>query len=436
MRNHFFIIPFAAAALTASVCGQPDSIASYRDLENRTMAIISEALKNNPGLKASEYRVASAQAAIGYQKGIDPPLIGVDFYQSPVSTFPNPVKGQGEVDYSVQQMLPFPGKLSAMANVEKSRAAMAGSEKDALAQYLAAEVKAACYGLYLVQRKMRLNAENQDIAKNFVAIAAKQYELGMGKQSDVLRAQTELSLLAENGIALRQEEKSLEAKINALRSRPADAPVPLLPEIEPPAVALTFREVGPLAERGRPELKALEYAVAVHKNEEKAFSRERLPDFMVRGTYKQMMETPDYWSLMVGLTLPVAPWANPRYSSQAVKARADGLEAQEQYNNMKNEVLLQVQDALLAVQASQERIRLYKTTIIPQADQTLKASVAAYQTGKQDFFSLIDAERTLLSVKQDYHRAVYDLLYGIAMLERGAGMSVEDMEHALKGGTK
>jgi outer membrane protein TolC len=99
-------------------------------------------------------------------------------------------------------------------------------------------------------------------------------------------------------------------------------------------------------------------------------------------------------------------------------------------------VFAQVQDALAKVNSGQERVALYKTTIIPQAGQTLQSSVAAYQTGRQDFISLIDAERTLLAAKQDYHRAVYDLLEGIARLERAVGMSLPDMEQALKGGTK
>ena len=48
-------------------------------------------------------------------KSLDPPQVAFEFYQSPISAFPNPFKDQMEYDYSIQQMFPFPGKLGAMA---------------------------------------------------------------------------------------------------------------------------------------------------------------------------------------------------------------------------------------------------------------------------------------------------------------------------------
>jgi cobalt-zinc-cadmium efflux system outer membrane protein len=442
MRGHLIkmtlvVAAFFLPAIYSQNNGSTAELASNSKIvENQINSLIDEVRKNNPSLRASYHRIASAKTVIGYQKGLDPPLVGVEFFQSPVSTFPNLFKGQGEVDYSIQQMLPFPGKQSAMANVERSRAEMLGSDKNMLEQDLLAQLKASVFGLYFIHRKMRLNAENQDIVKNFIAIAQKQYELGLGKQSDVLRAQTELSLLLDNDISLRWEARSLETGINALRNRPIDTPVPFFPEIEPPELTLAFKDAGELAIRSRPELRSLEYGIAMRNNERKAAARQLLPDFMVKGMYKQMMEMPDYWSLMVGLTLPIAPWSSARYLSLADRAKADLQEAQEQYKNMENLVLSQVRDALFSVQTGRERIDLYKATIIPQAIQTLSASVSAYQAGKQDFFSLVDAERTLLSAQLSYHKAVYDLLEGIARLERAVGMGLPEIKQALLGGTK
>ena len=59
---------------------------------------------------------------------------------------------------------------------------------------------------------------------------------------------------------------------------------------------------------------------------------EKLPDFMIRGMYKQMvgMER-DYWSLMVGITVPVAPWSltgtNATVRQRRIEARRDQMEA-------------------------------------------------------------------------------------------------------------
>lgn len=391
-------------------------------------------MKDNPDLKAARYKTDAAAASVGYRKSLDPPQVNVEFYKSPVSAFPNLFKDQMEYDYSIQQLFPFPGKLSAMAGVEKNRAGMFGSERAALELDAVRDLKMYFWDLYVVYRKLEVNAETQEVVKTFVATAQKQYEVGLGRQADILRAQTELSTLVNDEIVLRQEIRSAEAMINALRNRPVDAPIEAPAEIEPPADTLTFAQLAPLAESSRPELLSAQYGMAMQKSERAAALREFYPDFMVRGMYKQMVDSPDDWSLMLGLTLPVAPWSYGKYASAARHAEAGENEAREQYAARKNMVLAQVQDALVNVRSGRERVGLYRNTIIPQAVQTLQAVLAGYQTGRQDFLSLIDAERMLLGAKKDYHIAVTNLLDGRAQLERAVGLTMSEIEHAIQGG--
>jgi outer membrane protein, heavy metal efflux system len=81
-----------------------------------------------------------------------------------------------------------------------------------------------------------------------------------------------------------------------------------------------------------------------------------------------------------------------------------------------------VQDALAKVISAQERIQLYTTTVIPQARQTLQSTSDAYQSGKIDFLSLIDAHHLVRFSEQDYHMAVMNLLTGEAELEKAVGL--------------
>ena len=72
-------------------------------------SIVRETVAMNPNLKATEYKTEASKAAVGTIK-LDPPLIAVEFFQTPITSFPNPFKDQMEIDYSVQQMFPFPWK--------------------------------------------------------------------------------------------------------------------------------------------------------------------------------------------------------------------------------------------------------------------------------------------------------------------------------------
>jgi outer membrane protein, heavy metal efflux system len=421
----FFIGTIFCIFFTASA--QIDSAKNQHIFNAQLNALLQEALSGNPSLKAAGYKVAAASASAAAKKSLDPPQAGVEFYQAPVSSFPNPLKNQMEVDYSLQQMLPFPGKLSAMSNAEKKRSEMLDADRQTLASDLVRDLKSACYMLYLVDRRKEILVEKRDLLKNFEAIARKQYEVGMGTQSDILRVQTEISLITKDSIILEQNRISAIAMINTLRNKPTDAAVPLLPEIRPPSLEFTLDSIMLLAEANRPELASMKLNTAMQQAELRASKKEFYPDFMVRGTYKQMMDLPDNWALMVGLSIPVAPWSLAKASTGARSSEALVLQSAEDYNAMRTMVASQVRDALAKVESNQAQIQITRQTIIPQATQTLQSVVAAYQTGKQDFLMVIDAERMLLMAKEDYHMAVMNLLASQAQLERTVGLSLDEI---------
>ena len=77
--------------------------------------------------------------------------------------------------------------------------------------------------------------------------------------------------------------------------------------------------------------------------------------------------------------------------------------------------------AYVRADAARERAALLRTSIVPQSDQTLAVSRAAYQTDRGDFLTLIDNQRVLLDVQRAYYRALSDLAQARADLERAVG---------------
>src|SRR5271157_4655131 len=115
---------------------------------------------------------------------------------------------------------------------------------------------------------------------------------------------------------------------------------------------------------------------------------------MVRGTYKQMISAPDDWSLMVGATVPIAPWSLGKNSAGTARGDANIKEAQGELDNMKNMIASEVNDAFLKVKSSMERLKLSRESSIPQAQQTLISAMASYKTGKEEFLMLIEDRKS------------------------------------------
>jgi outer membrane protein TolC len=390
--------------------------------------LIAEALQNNPQLRAARNQTAAARTKVNQVTSWEAPQVGAEFYQTPIQSFPNPVKDGMETDYFVQQMFPFPGKLAAMGKAAESNANMVEQGYKALERKILRELKSAYYELYLVQRKIQINAENQDLMRRFVEIASKQYEVGMGKQQDILRAQTELSTLVNSGINLQREKQVAESMINTILSRPANAPLGYVPDIEQDVPRWTFEQLRSLALEARPELKAMSFNIEMNKADLSLSKREYYPDLMARVMYKDMVMTKnDFWSAMVGVSIPLAPWSSGRYTSKVQENELNVRKAEEEYANMRNMTLFEVQDALVRVQTSQNLVLLYKNTVIPQADQTLQATLAAYQTGKTEFLMLIDAYRMVLMSKLDYHMSVMNYMTNQAALEQAVGVNIAEI---------
>jgi outer membrane protein TolC len=83
------------------------------------------------------------------------------------------------------------------------------------------------------------------------------------------------------------------------------------------------------------------------------------------------------------------------------------------------------------VATAREQIKLYEFSLLPQAEQALKASEVAYLAGKVDFLALLDSERMILMIKNGYFKIMSDLGRSLAQLERLVGedlmkMRIED----------
>ena len=73
--------------------------------------------------------------------------------------------------------------------------------------------------------------------------------------------------------------------------------------------------------------------------------------------------------------------------------------------------------ALFKYHDASRKIALYRDALIPKADQTIKVTQRAFEAGKADFLSLVDAERVLLEFQLTYERALADHAERLAELE-------------------
>jgi len=406
---------------------QAQSINTYLD------SLISEALLNNPQLKAARFKYLSEEKKIKQVTSWEAPQVGIEFYQIPIASFPNPLKHNMEMDYYIQQMIPFPGKLKAMGLSAANNAKMREEQFNALKNKIIKELKSTFYELYFVQRKIEINKENQELLKQFIEIAKKQYEVGMGKQPDIIRAQTELSSLMNEEINLYREKRDIETMLNTILNRPPYLPFNKIETIYEEIPEFDYQHLLPVALANRPELQEMNYNIEMYKYELKASKLEFYPDIMTRVMYKDMIDTKnDFWSAMVGVNIPIAFWSKNKYGGKVEENELNIKAAEEQFNSMKNMISYEVQNAVVKLETSKNLYELNKNTIVPQAEQTLQSTLAAYKTGKTEFLMLIDAYRMLFMAKLDFYMSEMNLMQAVSQLEQAVGLPLNQIKESLE----
>lgn len=386
-------------------------------------AFVDEVLQYNPKLQAYKTRIQSSEARVPQATAWEDPQAAVEFYATPV-TSANPFRDGMETDYSLQQAIPLFGQKSLMGDVARANVRMTEQSAAAIERNLIAEAKRSYAMLYSAQRRLVVNEENQRLLKQIIESARAKYSVGLTSQGDVLKVQVELAKLQNDRATLQQELTATEAMMNALRSKPSNTSIGQVANKLPTEFKGPLEELSDRSLTGRPEVRAMKFEIEMNNAELAAAKRMRFPELMVRGMYKDMKEGTDQWAAMIGINIPLAPWAIGKYSGKIEESELNVRSGEQSLLDMQNMVRAEVSESYAKVQSRWQQIDRYQQTILPQAEQSLQSTLAAYQTDKADFLSLLDTYRLVQMFKMEYYMVVGEYFGSLATLERAVGSDI------------
>lgn len=416
-------ISFLAAAGVglALALGIPPAAHGADTLTQATLALpelIQEALARNPEIQAARQQWEAATNRIAQARSLDDPTLSVQWWNAPESF--NLGQAQNTI-IGLSQRFPFPGKLALKEEIAGRSAEMTEQALRAKERDLITRVKQAYYDLFFAHKAIQVHHEQIDLLTQFVEIAVAKFRTGKGNQVDVLKAQVELSTLHQQLPVLEQRRETAQAKVNMLLNR--DPRSPLGPPQEPRAERFDkdLDELFQMAADTRPEVKAA--GLAVRRNEQALAlaRRQYYPDVTVAVQRFQNFQANDGFGAIMAINLPFAFWTKPKYDAGVQEATAAVAAARAELQTLENLTRFQIRDVLAKVRASWEVTVLYRTTVLPQAEESLTSARAGYRTGRTDFLNLIEADRALREFQLAYYRALVEWRQRIAELEQVVG---------------
>jgi outer membrane protein TolC len=384
--------------------------------------LIQEVLARNPELVAARRQWEAATNRISQALSLDDPILSVQLWNFPQNF--NVMQTQNNI-FGLAQNLPFPGKLALKGNVASRSAEMTEQSVRAKERELVARLKQAYYDLFLAQKAVQIHHEQVELVRQFVEIANAKFRAGKGSQADVLKAQVELSLLFQHLPVLEQRRETAEAMLNTLLDRDTASPLGLAQEPSQRPLENPTDDLHRLALNDRPEIKAAELDVQRNEQSHALAQRQYYPDFNVAFQRFQNFHADNGFGAYVAMSIPFAFWTKPKYDAGVQEAAAAVAVARAQQQTVENMTRFQINDLLAKLRATDQMATLYRTTILPQAGQSLEAAQVGYRAGKAGFLDLIDAQRAWRGFQLEYFTALVDRQHRLAELEQVVGITLD-----------
>ena len=388
--------------------------------------LVAEALDRNPALQVARHR-RSAVEQRGPQVASypDPTLAYTRWLSSPETR----VGPQRNV-LAFGQKIPYPGKLSLRGDMSGEETAAETARIQTIARDITHEVKRIYYDLYRVDRSLRILDDYLVLLETFTGAAEEKYAAGGGTQADVLKSHVEASEVLKRRIALEGERSGLAARLNGVLGRTSGTPVDRVTAIVTTRYARPESLVVERALAVRQELEAVDARI---RRDELGVRLARLgsrPDFTVQASYVTVPKIgsntasdagKDAFGIMLNVNLPLF---RKRIRAGVQEAMARVEESRYIRENIRDTVAAEVAEAYGWLRHSGRALDVYEQGLIAQAENSVLATLAAYQTGQMDFLDLLDAERMVLRTRLGYVAEMANYRKYVSLLERAAGGSL------------
>jgi outer membrane protein TolC len=293
----------------------------------------------------------------------------------------------------LEQMIPLPQRRSREGKMAFAEAQAAGRMLEEAKFGVQAELIEAWQELWMIDRRIAIEEENLELLRQFATVTRQRVAVGRAMQADASKADLETAA-AENQLAsLAAQRKAALGRINALLSRPVDAPLRAREPAYREPLRVRDDQVLRWAAERNPELGALAFEVQGRENALELARLAYIPDlelsFDMTGSMERMVES------MVELPMNLS-----RIRAGIDGARADLRAARAELRGRRNQVGAEVVLQLYLARDSERQLAVYREQLLPRARDVLHTIESSYATGGASFLELLDAQRSLLELEQ------------------------------------
>ncbi len=355
---------------------------------------IQEAEKNNPEIQAFELRYNIAEEKVNEADWLPNTEIGVGYFVSE----PETRTGAQRARFSVSQMLPWFGTITARENYASSMADAQYVDIVIAKRRLALSVSQSYYKLYSIKAKQLILDENIQLLETYERLALTSVEVGNASAVDVLRLQIRQNELVQQKEVLEQDYLAEQTVFNNLLNRDETLEVQVPQE-------LTIPDEEPLVSNENlklnPELLKYDKLYESVEQSELLNQKQSSPNIGFGLDYVPVSERPDMNFTdngkdiimpMVSISIPIF---NNKYKSVTKQNQLKQLQIQSQKEDRLNKLETLLADAKYNRENARIKFNIQSDNL-KQANDAEEILIKNYETGTIDFNDVLDVQELQL----------------------------------------
>lgn len=386
-------------------------------------ALIEEAQRNNPEIRAMTHSYRAA----GQMSRAAGALPDTQIMMQHLSVgSPRPFAGYTNSDFAyvgigAAQEFPWPGKRKLRSDAAGLQAGVMKTQTEAVSRNIIEQLNSVYFRLAYLQQTLTILTRDDKLLSDMEQIAESRYRVGQGNQQEVLKAQLQHTRILQDINMRNREVGEQQALIKRLLGRGQDSPdvvaEPLRERALPPEPLQFARE----AAENNADVAVRRAGLARADKLVELSRKEFRPDFGVQYMYQNTdRRFRDYYMATFTVTLP----NRGRRRAELAQALEEQKAATASLDSEAQRSLAEVQAQYQIARLSAEQLKIYREGLIPQAQATLQAAVAAYQANRQDFETLLSSFRDVLDFEQQYQKELSEHESALARLESLTGVTL------------
>ena len=370
-------------------------------------SVLQRVERRNPAVQQYAYQAQAKEAAVAGANSWEAPKVSAGYWMTPYNQRPiremNNGQGEGMQMVSAEQMLPNPAKQRARRAYLSAQSATVLADR----QYRVVQLRAQAKTLYVEQavltQKLAVLDENEELLRFLIKLAEARYPYNQATLPSIYDAKARLEMHLND----HRQADALAAKnrilLNTLMNRPRNEAFAVdTAVLKTPSLAPAPADTAALAGR-RSDIRSLDRALISLRLRQDLEASRRRPDFGVRYDHMRGLGiTPNQFTVMGMVTIPLAPWAAREYRANTA---ALGFEAQA-LRKQREDVLNEASGRLASLQTDltlrRDQTRAFERRILPALHRSYQATMLAYEQNTGQLFQVLEAWTTLKRTRLEY----------------------------------